>query len=85
MQKIGGRTVGMWDEEKEEYVDTGVTNIIDEWGALRRRVASGDSWDTLAYYEHDSVLVEVISGRDYVLAFRRFAMDVARENVVPDS
>lgn len=84
MQKIGGRTVGVWDEEKEEYVDTGVTNIMDEWGALRRRVAPGDSWDTLAYYEHDSVLVEVISGRDYVLAFRRFAMDVARENVVPD-
>lgn len=84
VQQKGGFPAGRWDKEQEKYIDTGITNKEDSWGPVRRSIAPGESWDTLAYYKQDSVLVEVLSGRDYVLAFRRFAKDVALQGLVPE-
>lgn len=83
-RRLGGYQSGYWDNEEERYIDTGVTNAIDDYGAIRRHIATGDSWDTLLFYKHDSVLTDIISGRDYVRAFRRLLMDVARDNRIPD-
>lgn len=77
--------------------DTMVLSNVDEgrWygnDSYSRHMAKGRSWDTLYYYDlpdpdeegAEPQLRGILSGRDYVMEFRRFVLETAKEGKVAE-
>lgn len=88
------RTTGSfegYDYEKDMPV---TTNIDDNYwhDDYKRHIAKGRAWDTIYYYDlpdeseegAEPELTHVLSGRDYVMEFRRFVLETAKNGRVAE-
>lgn len=89
----GERTGWEYDPESGEYVERPTNVAGDPWESREHHMVRGGGWDTLFYFtvDHDAAeeadrrrLDTVITGRDYVSAFRRFVLAVAREGEITE-
>src|SRR5690606_6477764 len=93
IRESGKTTTWKYDPEREEYVEVETNEVGDPSAERVHHIVRGGGWDTLFYYdvnydsEDDSErrrLDTVITGSEYVSAFRRFVLGVAREGKVSE-
>lgn len=80
-----------YNPETEQYEPTPSNVVSDPSNERERHLTSRFGWDSLFYYrpgtadrdrEEEPVIDTIISGQEYVSAFRRFVLEVARSGEV---